>query len=199
MVLSPKDDPRAEIATDTRAALVYGSMPPPMPPAPLQNENGGLDLSRLWEDALASIPAPAENSDLLTITTADGEVIEIAAQIPPALINDELVRVESRDWHAEARRLEIANERARQAVAATARSLAVQNGTAPVLPVVYSTGQWVNVRSGPSTSYPVVAAMLYGMEAERLSDNINGWTQIRMLETGQEGYTASSYLTLRNP
>lgn len=199
VVVVPDISPRAMQPADSRAALVYGGGLPPEPviiqPAHTPFDPATAFGTFISENlGLAADAAPGE--DLLTITTEDGEVIRIAAEIPPARIGATLVRIEANDRHAEAQRLATANARARQAVAAAARAA---TGTNLPADVVYSTGSYVNLRSGPSTGYPAVGFMGYGMAAERLEVLNTGWTHIRIIETGQEGYMSSLYVTTRTP
>ena len=197
LVALPDTSPRATLPADTSSALVYGTQAPPAsqpqararpPVRPTAALGAFLSETMRREESDA-------NDDLLTITTADGEVIRIAAEVPPGMIRDSLIRIEADDRHAEARRLEEANARARDAVAAVTRAAAD-----PELPpdVVYATGAYINLRSGPSTYYPAVGYMNYGMAAERLEALATGWTRIRILETGQEGYMSSAFL-LKSP
>ncbi|WP_425040501.1 SH3 domain-containing protein [Primorskyibacter sp. S187A] len=57
------------------------------------------------------------------------------------------------------------------------------------------TGNRVNMRSGPGTSFSVVEKLLKGTEVEVLSDEGDGWLNIRTLETGVEGYMADWLVT----
>ncbi|UWQ17365.1 SH3 domain-containing protein [Jannaschia sp. M317] len=56
------------------------------------------------------------------------------------------------------------------------------------------TGSRVNMRSGPSTSNGVVASLSEGTLAEPLGEPINGWQEIREVETGRTGFMASRFL-----
>jgi len=192
LVAMPDAGPRALAPTDDRAARVYGEAPAPAaarantaPIGPVPGAPDGLN------DPLR--PATEEIDELLTITTAEGEVIRVARQIPPARVGPALVRIEANDLNAEARRLEAANARARAAVAERAAP-----GDAPA-DLVYATGAYINLRSGPSTGYPAIGYMDYGMAAERLEALPGGWSRIRVLESGTEGFMFSAYLSERAP
>ena len=56
------------------------------------------------------------------------------------------------------------------------------------------TGTRVNIRSGPGTSYDVVAQAIQGDEAEIIVDDGTGWVQLR-LAGGQTGWMADFLLS----
>ena len=198
LVALPDVSPRATVPADDRAARVYGDAPAPVVAqasrAPIRPAVSVGDV--LTENL--SQEAEEDADDLLTITTAEGEVIRVATQIPPARVGTALVRIEAEDLNAEARRLEAANARARAAVAERAATTFATDTPAPAN-VVYATGAYINLRSGPSTGYPAVGFMNYGMAAERLEALPGGWSRIRVLESGAEGFMFSAYLSERAP
>ncbi|MCR8726520.1 SH3 domain-containing protein [Frigidibacter sp. ROC022] len=65
--------------------------------------------------------------------------------------------------------------------------------------VWYVTGNVVNVRSGPSTSYEVVGKVTYGEATEILSDPSDDWVKIRIQGDGVEGYMARRFLQDSEP
>jgi len=201
LVALPDVSPRATVPADDRAARVYGDAPAlvvarafraPIRPAVAVGDVLTENLSQEAEEE------EEEADDLLTITTAEGEVIRVATQIPPARVGTALVRIEAEDINAEARRLEAANARARAAVAERATTTFAAAAPAPG-DLVYATGAYINLRSGPSTGYPAVGFMNYGMAAERLEALPGGWSRIRVLESGAEGFMFSAYLSERAP
>ncbi|PWJ20958.1 SH3 domain-containing protein [Jannaschia seohaensis] len=56
------------------------------------------------------------------------------------------------------------------------------------------TGSRVNMRSGPSTSNGVVDSLPQGTLAEPLGEPIDGWQEIRDVETGRTGFMADRFL-----
>ena len=56
-------------------------------------------------------------------------------------------------------------------------------------------GNSVNVRGGPGTDYGVVTRLSRGDTVEIISDNGNGWVQMRPLNGGPEGWMADFLLT----
>ncbi len=60
--------------------------------------------------------------------------------------------------------------------------------------MLYVTGSWVNVRSGPSTSSGVITALPYGEAVEFVAEEESGWARIR-LDEGREGFMARSFLS----
>ena len=198
LVAMPDVSPRAMAPADDRTARVYGDVPVPAPVAARAVPNSpNSALGNFLDENLWREP-DAESDDLLTITTAEGEVIRVAVEIPPSRVGAGLVRIEAEDLNAEARRLEEANARARAAVADRAASAQVSFAPAPT-DVVYATGAYINLRSGPSTGYPAVGYMNYGMGAELLEALPGGWSRIRVLENGAEGFMFSAYLSQRAP
>jgi SH3 domain-containing protein len=209
LVAMPDTSPRAVAPADDRAARVYGESPQPQMARTGSATTGpAADPDGILRETL---PPEDDADDLLTITTTDGEVIRVAVEIPPARIGTGLVRIEADDQNSEVQRLAEANARARAAVAERAAALTATPETATAVAetaaaaaaaaadMVYATGAYINLRSGPSTSYPAVGFMNYGTAAERLETLPGGWTQIRILETGLEGFMFSAYLSERAP
>ncbi len=55
-------------------------------------------------------------------------------------------------------------------------------------------GEWVNMRSGPSTDFRVLDTLPRGTEAEVIEVNSDGWARIVIMQTGQEGWMAERLL-----
>lgn len=68
---------------------------------------------------------------------------------------------------------------------------AAQTGSADLYKV---SGTRVNMRSGPSTSNAVVDSLSGGTLTEIISDERNGWVEIRDVVSGQTGYMAARFL-----
>lgn len=56
-------------------------------------------------------------------------------------------------------------------------------------------GNRVNVRGGPGTSFGVVDSLTRGVEVEILLDPGNGWVKLRPIDGGTEGWMAAFLLT----
>ena len=56
-------------------------------------------------------------------------------------------------------------------------------------------GNRVNVRGGPSTSYGVVSKLTRGTEVRILEDNGNGWVRMQPIDGGETGWMADFLLT----
>ena len=59
-------------------------------------------------------------------------------------------------------------------------------------------GARVNMRSGPDTGYDIVTKLTRGEEVEVLSDNGDGWVELRVLDTGRIGWVADFLLVAAN-
>ncbi|MGB7244896.1 MAG: SH3 domain-containing protein [Sulfitobacter sp.] len=57
------------------------------------------------------------------------------------------------------------------------------------------TGNAVNVRSGPGTSYDAVSTLRLGDQVEILQDTGSGWVEFRRMDTGTIGWVADFLLT----
>ena len=57
------------------------------------------------------------------------------------------------------------------------------------------TGNRVNMRNGPGTSYPVIGRLTRGQEVEVISEPGNGWLQLRVSDTGNVGWMADFLVT----
>ena len=53
----------------------------------------------------------------------------------------------------------------------------------------------VNIRSGPSTDYAVLATLSRGSKAEVLEVNLDGWARVLIYQTGEEGWMAERLLS----
>lgn len=56
-------------------------------------------------------------------------------------------------------------------------------------------GDWVNMRSGPSTNYDVLSTLPRGTQAEVMEVDAEGWARIRVTDTGQVGWMAERLLS----
>ncbi len=66
---------------------------------------------------------------------------------------------------------------------------------APEIDLRYVAGSRVNMRTGPGTNFGVIETLPGGTEAEILSVDANGWANIRITNTGVEGWMAERLLT----
>ncbi len=72
--------------------------------------------------------------------------------------------------------------------------------TAPApAPRLYVTGSRVNMRAGTSTREEILARLVRGTEVEFLGIPTDGWTEIRVVETGARGFMASQFLSPNRP
>ncbi|MEO1797318.1 MAG: SH3 domain-containing protein [Pseudomonadota bacterium] len=74
---------------------------------------------------------------------------------------------------------------------AVAEPLIVASSTADIRAVA---GTRVNMRNGPGTSFPILATLTRGAEAEVIAEPGNGWLQIRVSDTGAVGWMAESLM-----
>jgi len=65
----------------------------------------------------------------------------------------------------------------------------------PVPAVLFVTGNRVNLRAGPSTDNAVVTALTRGTPVDDLGAAGDGWSHIRAVATGEEGYMATRFLS----
>lgn len=56
------------------------------------------------------------------------------------------------------------------------------------------TGSRVNMRSGPATSFGVVDSLAEGTLAEAIGDPVDGWMEIRDVDTGRTGFMSARFL-----
>ncbi len=66
-------------------------------------------------------------------------------------------------------------------------------------PRLYVTGSRVNMRAGTSTREEILAKLVRGTEVEFLGTPTDGWTEIRVVETGARGFMASQFLSPNRP
>lgn len=64
----------------------------------------------------------------------------------------------------------------------------------PSLDIRVVVGSSVNMRLGPGTGYNKVAALTGGTEVVALEDS-NGWTRLKVVDTGRVGWMATRFLT----
>ncbi|PTE22181.1 peptide-binding protein [Cereibacter changlensis JA139] len=63
------------------------------------------------------------------------------------------------------------------------------------MPLLYVTAELVNVRSGPSTRFPVIGRLAEGEAALLVGADEAGWAPIRIEGDGVEGFVSSKYLS----
>ncbi len=83
---------------------------------------------------------------------------------------------------------------AKQMAASAKLTPASAPATSTVFPTMYVQASAVNMRSGPSTQNGVIGRLTRGMEVVNMGDAAPGWSQIRVVSTGQRGFMASKFL-----
>ena len=129
-----------------------------------------------------------------------------AAEALPLSANDKAIEIAlARTAEKERTRpapaaLTLASATRAEPAAAPARAEAAPAPAAQTEPddLWYVTGNVVNLRSGPSTSNPVIGQVSRGDTAERLGAD-GGWVEIRVSETGERGYIFGKFLDDRAP
>ena len=76
------------------------------------------------------------------------------------------------------------------AAAATAEAAALEAGPG----LMQVTGSRVNLRAGPSTGNAVVDSLVRGTVVEPLGAPIDGWQELRAIDTGVTGFMSSNFL-----
>ena len=123
--------------------------------------------------------------DGVTVMTADGRSLKIVAIIDPRRPSD------VRDGVP---------------LVVTPRSIAPIASETPApmaeadrsLPLAEVTGTQVNLRAGPSTRDPVLAALRQGDQVALIGATGDGWAQIRVVSDGREGFMAMRFLSPMN-
>lgn len=80
-------------------------------------------------------------------------------------------------------------------IAAPVEEEVVTEAAAPAADLRSVAGDWVNMRSGPSTDFAVLDTLPRGTEAEVLEVDADGWARIRLMSNGVEGWMAERLLT----
>ncbi|RDC71585.1 hypothetical protein DLJ49_14310 [Rhodovulum sp. 12E13] len=138
-----------------------------------------LDASDIATDAAPAL-APAEEGQLTDLLSQE-QPVDQAAPVPTLSQPETWQRAAITD---ETRAL---IDQAEGGAPAPARSEGGDD-------TLYVTGSWVNVRSGPSTSFGVITALPYGEAVEFVAEEESGWARIR-LDEGREGFMARSFLS----
>lgn len=71
---------------------------------------------------------------------------------------------------------------------------ATTSDAAPKFPTMYVRANAVNMRAGPSTKNGIVGRLTRGNEVLNMGDAAPGWSQIRVVSTGERGFIASKFL-----
>jgi hypothetical protein len=138
-----------------------------------------LDAADTATDAAPAL-APAEEGQL-TDLLSDEQPVDQAAPVPTLSEPETMQR---------AAITEATRELIEQAEGGAPASTGTEGGD----DLLYVTGSWVNVRSGPSTSFGVITALPYGEAVEFVAEDEAGWARIR-LDEGREGFMARSFLS----
>lgn len=80
-------------------------------------------------------------------------------------------------------------------VATVEAPVAAISPTPPTIDLRYVAANRVNLRTGPSTTDPVIDTITRGISAEVISLNDDGWAQIRLTKSGQTGWMATRLLS----
>ena len=120
--------------------------------------------------------APARYT--LSFSGAEGAVDPASLVQPAALVTDEPAPAETPGADREAKPAE-----PDEAIA-----------TLPARPRATVSGSRVNLRNGPGTRYAVLGRLTLGDAAEILRENGNGWTKIRVIDSGRIGWMSSRFL-----
>lgn len=62
------------------------------------------------------------------------------------------------------------------------------------LPTMFVSGSTVNMRGGPSTQHGVVSKLTRGTAVVETGQTDDGWSQIKVVDTGKRGFIASRFL-----
>ena len=82
-------------------------------------------------------------------------------------------------------------------VPAATPTTAPSYSVSPINDTVYISGNSVNVRSGPGTTYSIIGSESKGYELQRTGRTNNGWSRVNY--KGGVGYVSESYLTATKP
>lgn len=170
--------------------------------------DGDLPVDRIGreptiaQDTIVPVSASLDAGISASPETAKGEIIATANAAPtvtppvaaaPARLTVVPVTVENASApqtpaeRAEAAARQMASNITKPAPAAA--SLKTE-----AFPTALVSGTTVNMRAGPSTSYGVVARLTRGTEVYDMGTAAGGWSQIKVVETGERGFMASSFL-----
>lgn len=61
-------------------------------------------------------------------------------------------------------------------------------------PTLFVSGSTVNMRGGPSTQFGVVSRLTRGTEVLETGQTDDGWSQIKVVDTGKRGFIATKFL-----
>lgn len=155
------------------------------------------------QDTIVPVSASPDLGISASPETAEGEVIATANAAPtvtePAKATPaRLMAVPVTDAGAQAPQspAELAEAAARKMASKIAKPTpAAANLTTNAFPTVFVSGTTVNMRAGPSTSHGVVAKLTRGTEVYNMGTTDSGWSQIKVVDTGERGFMASKFLT----
>lgn len=142
----------------------------------------GVVIPKTNDDVVqAAIPV----KPLITLESAKvNDVVAAAAQAPVQAASTSFVP----KW---------ASQQAAPAVDAS-RSAETIVAAAATLDFRKVTGNSVNLRGGPSTSYGVITQLLRGEQVEVLDDAGDGWVKLRALDGEEIGWMSSDFLVAAN-
>ncbi|WP_424940991.1 SH3 domain-containing protein [Aliiroseovarius sp. S253] len=149
------------------------------------------------QDTIVAVSAKVEETDAedvvpltaasLEHTTSEAENAPRALLIKAAAIADESA---SPAALAEA----AARKMAAGAPSPVATEAVASDGLSTSFPTMFVSGSTVNMRGGPSTGHGVVSKLTRGTEVLETGQTDDGWSQIKVVDTGQRGFIASRFL-----
>jgi uncharacterized protein YgiM (DUF1202 family) len=162
--------------------------------------NDGLPTDRIGreptvaQDTIVAVSAKVEETDaeaVVPLTAA--ALVPVAAEaetVPRAFVIKAAASVDE-DTSPGA----LAEAAARKmAASAPAPTEPTTDGLSTRFPTMFVSGSTVNMRGGPSTQHGVVSKLTRGTEVLETAQTDDGWSQIKVVATGQRGFIASRFL-----
>ncbi len=143
--------------------------------------SGGTD----FEPPLRDVVADADNADPIFEDYA--APVTVAVTVPEPALEAVLVMASYEDEPL--------------AISSVVSDVALETMASPAFIAPQATdvrlvsGDWVNMRDGPSTQYQVLETLPRGTEAEVIDVNGDGWAQIRLIGSGKTGWMAERLLS----
>lgn len=144
----------------------------------------------------AEAPEQSETFETVHVINADGE--EIASTTAPQALTEETAapaETEKPEKEEETEAEPTATPEATEAPKPTETPEAIDVTAAS--DTVYVTGSGVNLRSGPGTSYDVVAILSVNTALTRTGTTDNNWSRVQY--NGKEGFISNAFVTTDKP
>lgn len=143
------------------------------------------------QDTIIPVSAKVEETDASAVIPAIAVIPQTAAPATPQVVTIKAAAM--LEDKSPAAMAEAAARKMAASAPAKAEATISDDLTGP-FSTMYVSGSTVNMRGGPSTQHSVVTKLTRGTKVLETGQTDDGWSQIKVVDTGTRGFIASRFL-----